>query len=105
MKTTYDIDREFVREQLETFPWYVKDYINEKDHYLSPTTLRGYITDWLIFFNWLISENIVTNSTMQPITKIKDLPLSTLESLVNLLFLLHFANIQIMNVGKKVFYL
>lgn len=81
MKTTYDIDREFVREQLETFPWYVKDYINEKDHYLSPTTLRGYITDWLIFFNWMISENIVTNSSMQPITIIKDIPLSTLESL------------------------
>lgn len=81
MKTTYDIDRKFVREHLDIFPKYVQDYINEKDHYLSPTTLRGYITDWLIFFNWLISEDVVKDSTNKPITNIKDIPLSFLETL------------------------
>ncbi|WP_042456766.1 tyrosine recombinase XerS [Neobacillus dielmonensis] len=59
---------------LDELPWYVEEYINHKLRKLSTASLFNYCHDYKIFFNWMISEQLWSDS-------IKDIPLERLESL------------------------
>lgn len=70
-----EVDQIKLNEKLPLFPWYVAIFINHKEGTLSPSSLLGYLSDYEIFFNWLISEKLTTVALM------KDIPLSELENL------------------------
>ncbi|WP_025722161.1 tyrosine-type recombinase/integrase [Paenibacillus polymyxa] len=55
-------------------PWFVTEFIDNKKRKLSPTTLLNYCHDYIIFFDWLVTENFTT-------AKRKDIDLATLEIL------------------------
>ncbi|MDR7001724.1 tyrosine recombinase XerS [Neobacillus niacini] len=59
---------------LNELPWYVEEYINHKLRKLSTASLFNYCHDYKIFFNWIISEQLWTDS-------IKEIPLERLERL------------------------
>lgn len=59
---------------LADLPWYVEEYINHKLRKLSTASLFNYCHDYKIFFNWMISEQLVTGD-------VKDIPLERLERL------------------------
>lgn len=59
---------------LNDLPWYVEEYINHKLRKLSTASLFNYCHDYKIFFNWMISEQLVTGD-------VKDIPLERLELL------------------------
>lgn len=63
-----------IEKKLETLPWYVTEYIDNRKRKLSPTTLLNYCHDYIIFFNWLFTEYLVSTSP-------KDIELATLEKL------------------------
>lgn len=69
-------DKEQLQVKRRLFPYYVDLFIDKKeDENLSPGTLLEYLRDYNTFFNWLISERIVSVGNM------KDIPLSALEEL------------------------
>ncbi len=70
-----EIDQIKVNEKLPFFPWYVANFINNKEGTLSPSSLLGYLSDYEIFFSWLISEQLTSATLM------RDIPLSDLEVL------------------------
>ncbi|MEH7087032.1 tyrosine recombinase XerS [Neobacillus drentensis] len=59
---------------LKELPWYVDEYINHKLRKLSTASLFNYCHDYKIFFNWMITEQLVSGT-------IKDIPLERLEQL------------------------
>ncbi|KHF37926.1 tyrosine recombinase XerS [Halalkalibacter okhensis] len=59
---------------LEYLPWYVDEYINQKQRKLSAASLLNYAHDYKIFFNWIINEGLYSG-------EMKDVPLELLESL------------------------
>ncbi|WKL02230.1 tyrosine recombinase XerS [Paenibacillus amylolyticus] len=65
---------ERIEEKLDNLPWYVTEYIDSRKRKLSPTTMLNYCHDYIIFFDWLISEGLVKCSR-------KEVELRTLESL------------------------
>lgn len=46
-----------INEKLSALPWYVGEYVDSRKRKLSPTTLLNYCHDYIIFFDWLVSEN------------------------------------------------
>jgi site-specific recombinase XerD len=65
---------ERIDEKTKDLPWYVREYINKKQRTLSPASLLNYCHDFIIFFDWLISEGFATGNR-------SDVPLSSLETL------------------------
>ncbi|RYL92143.1 tyrosine recombinase XerS [Sporolactobacillus sp. THM7-4] len=63
-----------IDEKTSELPWYVREYVDKKMRTMSPKTLLNYCHDYLIFFDWLLSEGFFTG-------KRSDIPLSCLESL------------------------
>lgn len=63
-----------IDEKTAGLPWYVGEYINKKKRTMSPKTLLNYCHDYLIFFNWLVSEGFFSG-------KRTDVPLDCLETL------------------------
>ncbi|MEH7375521.1 tyrosine recombinase XerS [Neobacillus drentensis] len=59
---------------LNELPWYVDEYINHKLRKLSTASLYNYCHDYKIFFNWMISEQLVSGN-------VKDIPLERLEKM------------------------
>ena len=59
---------------LNELPWYVDEYINHKLRKLSTASLFNYCHDYKIFFNWMVSEQLVSGT-------IKDIPLERLEKM------------------------
>ncbi|MNW54736.1 Tyrosine recombinase XerS [compost metagenome] len=63
-----------IDEKLSDLPWYVTEFIDSKKRTLSPTTLLNYCHDYIIFFDWLVTENLTSTSR-------KEIKLESLESL------------------------
>ncbi|CQR55940.1 tyrosine recombinase XerS [Paenibacillus riograndensis] len=63
-----------IDEKLSDLPWYVTEFIDSKKRTLSPTTLLNYCHDYIIFFDWLIAENLTSSIR-------KEIHLETLERL------------------------
>jgi len=77
IKLNHDAKLQFyarVDEKAAELPWYVREYINKKQRTLSPATLLNYCHDFIIFFDWLVSEGYFKGSR-------RDVPLDVLESL------------------------
>jgi integrase len=65
---------EKVQEKTKELPWYVAEYIDKRRRKLSPASLLNYCHDYIIFFDWLLSEQYFKGNR-------KDIPLETLEVL------------------------
>lgn len=65
---------EKIDEKTKELPWFVVEYINKKKRTMSPATLLNYCHDYMIFFDWMLSEGLVAGSRT-------DIPLESLESL------------------------
>lgn len=63
-----------VIEKVKAFPWYVDEYINHKMKDHSPLTLVNYLSDYEIFFDWLLAEGFYSG-------KRTEIPLDILEKL------------------------
>lgn len=74
-KMQREIDEEKLEQKVLNFPWYINNFVEHKSNKLSSSTLLGYLSDYEIFFGWLIAE------AGCPVENIKDIPLSFLESL------------------------
>lgn len=64
-----------IDDKLSELPWYVTEFIDSKKRKLSASTLLNYCHDYIIFFDWLITENFTT------VQKRTEIELSTLETL------------------------
>ncbi|PEK31266.1 tyrosine recombinase XerS, partial [Bacillus toyonensis] len=63
-------------ENLNEMPFYIEEFVEYKElHDASPSTLLNYVYDFRVFFNWLLSEQIIE---FKPI---KDISFSDLENL------------------------
>ncbi|CAM3171979.1 tyrosine recombinase XerS [Sporolactobacillus spathodeae] len=71
-RTPHLYDR--IDEKTALLPWYVTEYVNKKMRVMSPRSLLNYCHDYLIFFNWLLSEGFYQG-------KRTDIPLDCLEKL------------------------
>jgi site-specific recombinase XerD len=74
VKQTNQLNYQKLQNLLNDLPWYVEEYINHKLRKLSMASLFNYCHDYKIFFNWMISEQLVTGN-------VKDIPLERLERL------------------------
>ncbi|MEC0236095.1 tyrosine recombinase XerS [Paenibacillus kribbensis] len=63
-----------IDEKCEELPWYVTEYIDTRKRKLSHTTLLNYCHDFIIFFDWLVSEKFAADCR-------KEIELSVLEAL------------------------
>lgn len=63
-----------IDEKLMELPWYVTEYIDTRKRRLSHTTLLNYCHDYIIFFDWLVSEKFAAPTR-------KEIELSILEKL------------------------
>ncbi|WP_054957895.1 tyrosine recombinase XerS [Paenibacillus dakarensis] len=63
-----------IDDKLTELPWYVTEYIDSRKRKLSHTTLLNYCHDYIIFFDWLVSDKLAAATR-------KDISLATLESL------------------------
>lgn len=63
-----------IDEKLRELPWYVVEFIDKRKRKLSHTTLLNYCHDFIIFFDWLIAENLSASLK-------SEVTLDTLESL------------------------
>lgn len=61
-------------EKIKAFPWYIDEYINHKIKDHSPLTLLNYLSDYEIFFDWLVVEGYYSG-------KRTEVPLEVLEKL------------------------
>lgn len=79
---TKEQDQLYVNENVKRFPFYVKDYVNycraKKKSY---STLRGYLIDFEIFFNWLIREELTAATDIKQVSldELNSLRLKTIE--------------------------
>lgn len=64
-----------IDDKLSELPWYVTEFIDSKKRKLSASTLLNYCHDYIIFFDWLITENFTT------VQKRTEIELATLETL------------------------
>lgn len=64
-----------IDDKLSELPWYVTEFIDSKKRKLSASTLLNYCHDYIIFFDWLITENFTI------VQKRTEIELSTLETL------------------------
>ncbi len=71
-RATHLLDR--IDEKTAQLPWYVREYVDKKMRTMSPRSLLNYCHDYLIFFNWLVTEGFYKG-------KRTDIPLSCLEKL------------------------
>ncbi|SFE24518.1 Site-specific recombinase XerD [Paenibacillus algorifonticola] len=51
-----------IDEKINQLPWFVTEFIDSRKRKLSPTTLLNYCHDYIIFFDWLVAENLTTAS-------------------------------------------
>ncbi|MFN7249871.1 MAG: tyrosine recombinase XerS [Anaerobacillus sp.] len=65
---------ERIEEKTKQLPWYVVEYIDKRKRKLSPASLLNYCHDYIIFFDWILAEEIFKGER-------KEIPLSTLEKL------------------------
>ncbi|WP_445491472.1 tyrosine recombinase XerS [Niallia sp. 03133] len=67
-----------LEELLKEMPFYVVQYVDDKLDIRSPLTLFNYVRDFKEFFEWLLSEQIVSCSTIKeiPVEALGSLPLS-----------------------------
>ncbi|MBU9714869.1 tyrosine recombinase XerS [Evansella tamaricis] len=65
---------ERIEEKVRELPWYVGEYIDKRKRKLSPASLLNYCHDYLIFFDWIVSEELFNG-------KRQDIPLKLLEKL------------------------
>ncbi|MCJ8012342.1 tyrosine recombinase XerS [Paenibacillus sp. KQZ6P-2] len=63
-----------IDDKLTELPWYVSEYIDSRKRKLSHTTLLNYCHDYIIFFDWLVSEKFSAATR-------KEVSLTSLESL------------------------
>ncbi|MBE3650755.1 site-specific integrase, partial [Paenibacillus polymyxa] len=63
-----------IDEKLSDLPWFVTEFIDSRKRKLSPTTLLNYCHDYIIFFDWLVAENLTEDSR-------KNINLAALEKL------------------------
>ncbi|MFT8362550.1 MAG: tyrosine recombinase XerS [Sporolactobacillus sp.] len=63
-----------IDQKTDQLPWYVREYVDKKLRTMSPRSLLNYCHDFLIFFDWLLSEGFYQGSRT-------DVPLSCLEAL------------------------
>lgn len=71
-----DKDMAMVMQRIKLMPWYVDKYSNYMlSKGSSPSTLLGYLTDYEIFYNWMIAEGI------SKVKSYKDITLTDLEKL------------------------
>lgn len=63
-----------IEEKAKQLPWYVGEYIDKRKRKLSPASLLNYCHDFIIFFDWILAEQIFSG-------KRQDIPLETLEKL------------------------
>lgn len=62
-------DQYYVKKEIEKFPFYVKEYINYyRSQKKSYSTLRGYLIDFEIFFEWMIKEGLTEAKTFKNIS-------------------------------------
>ena len=61
-------------EKINELPWYVGDFIDQKRRKMAATTLLNYCHDYIIFFNWLVSEGYYNGKSCE-------VDLATLEKL------------------------
>ncbi|MFT8316710.1 MAG: tyrosine recombinase XerS [Sporolactobacillus sp.] len=71
-RTNHLYDR--IDQKTAELPWYVGEYVDKKMRTMSPRSLLNYCHDYLIFFDWLLSEGFYTGARI-------DIPLSCLEAL------------------------
>ncbi|HFJ9441280.1 MULTISPECIES: tyrosine recombinase XerS [Bacillus] len=70
------VHRKKLYENLNEMPFYIEEFVEYKElHDASPSTLLNYVYDFRVFFNWLLSEQIIE---FKPI---KDISFSDLENL------------------------
>jgi integrase len=65
---------EKIEEKLMELPWYVGEYIHHQQLKMSEASILNYVHDYLIFFGWLVAEEISSGP-------MKEVPLSVLEKL------------------------
>lgn len=65
---------ERIDEKTAQLPWYVREYVDKKMRLMSPRSLLNYCHDYIIFFDWLLSEGFYSG-------KRADVPLECLEKL------------------------
>ena len=65
---------ERIEEKAKLLPWYVVEYIDKRKRKLSPASLLNYCHDYLIFFDWILAEEIYYGER-------NDIPLEVLEKL------------------------
>ncbi|MED2729791.1 tyrosine recombinase XerS, partial [Bacillus thuringiensis] len=68
-----------VERHKEKMPWYIIEYIEEKTN-LSPATLYGYLIEYEMFLQWLISSRLATVDG-KVVTEIHEVTIETLEHL------------------------
>ncbi len=68
-----------VERHKEKMPWYIIEYIEEKTN-LSPATLYGYLIEYEMFLQWLISSRLAV-ADGEVVTKIHEVPIEALEHL------------------------
>ncbi len=73
-KEQLDKDMARIKSKLPFLPWYVQEFLKRELRTGSVKTTINYSHDYLIFFNWLISEGYFSGT-------VKDVPLSVLENL------------------------
>ncbi|WP_148359031.1 tyrosine recombinase XerS [Peribacillus simplex] len=64
-----------LEQQVQSMPFYIVEYVDNKLDTRSPSTLLNYVLDYKLFLEWLIAEGITEQE------HIKDIPLSVLEKL------------------------
>lgn len=62
-------DQTYVNEHIGGFPFFVKEYVNySRSRKRSYSTIRGYLIDFKIFFNWMIKENLTEAAHIKDIS-------------------------------------
>ena len=81
---TKELDKKYVQENMKLFPFYVREYINHcRSKKRSYSTLRGYLIDFEIFFNWMIKEEVTESKTIKgiPLEDLNKLSVKTVEQI------------------------
>lgn len=75
-----------IDEKLHQLPWFVTEFIDSRKRKLSPTTLLNYCHDYIIFFNWLVAENLTTASRTEiSLTSLETLTIREVENFLSFL--------------------
>ncbi|WP_238651802.1 tyrosine recombinase XerS [Paenibacillus piscarius] len=75
-----------IDEKLLELPWYVTEYIDSRKRKLSHTTLLNYCHDFIIFFDWMVSENLSADMRINVgLTHLETLTVREVESFLSFL--------------------